>query len=122
MRFKISTITLFILLFVSCSKVKQEISIPDLTGCRDTLFFFDTDILPIMNVNCNFTECHSTSGAGSYDFTKYPVVANVAKSGSLEYRLELPDNDPQHMPENMKISKCDENTIIAWIRQGYPEK
>jgi hypothetical protein len=113
---------LFCFILSSCSKDSQPLTYPDMTGCRDTVFTFDNDILPIMNVNCNFSECHATGGRGSYDFTKYKVVVNSVKSGSLEYRLKLPYGDPQHMPEDMKLSRCDENTIIAWIRQGYPEK
>ena len=122
MRINAILVFLFCLVLASCSKDKKLVAYPDMAGCRDTLFNFDNDILPIMNVNCNFSECHAPGGAGSYDFTNYNVVAKRVQSGALEYRLELPYGDPQHMPENMKLSHCDKNTIIAWIRQGYPEK
>jgi hypothetical protein len=121
---RIKSIIAFVtcVVFFSCTKENHVPVYPDMSGCRDTLFFFDEDILPIMNVNCNFSECHAQGGTGSYDFTKYSIVRSRAQAGTLEYRLMLPNDDPQHMPEHMKLSRCDENTIIAWIRQGYPEK
>lgn len=116
----------FILIFsmlvlLSCSKEKamQPALIAD--GCRDTLFTFQADVLPILNINCNFDECHGNGGEGSYEFTSYAVVANRVRAGTFEYRLDLPFEDPQHMPEKMKLSKCDYYTLKSWIIQGYPE-
>ena len=113
---------LFTVLLLHCSKDRYTPLPADLTGCRDTFFTFESDVLPIMNVNCNFEECHGSHGMGSYNFTDYDVVANRVRAGTIEYRLRLPESDPQHMPEHMRLSHCDFNTIIAWIRQGYPEK
>jgi hypothetical protein len=110
--------------FYSCSKEKYVQPQADLSGCIDTatLFTFQKDILPILNLNCNFDECHGQGGKGSYDFTQYGVVANRVKYGTFEYRIDLPADDPQHMPEKMLLNNCDYNTLKAWIRQGYPEK
>ncbi len=77
--------------------------------------------MPILNLNCNFDECHGYGGKGSYDFTRYEVVAARIKAGTFEYRIDLPFSDPQHMPEEMKLNKCDYYTLKAWIHQGFPE-
>lgn len=109
--------------FTLGSCVKEQAPRPALTadGCRDTLFTFERDIRPIFNANCNFDECHATAGRGSYDFTIYNVVANRIRAGTMEYRLDLPEGDPQHMPDKMRLSKCDYYIIKSWISQNYPE-
>jgi hypothetical protein len=40
----------------------------------------------------------------------------------MDYRLDLPFEDPQHMPEKMRLNECDYYAIKTWIIQGYPEK
>lgn len=107
---------------ISCSK--DQASPPMLEtpmGCRDTFFTFQLHILPILNLNCNFDECHGPGGEGSYDFTGYTMVANRIRAGTFEYRLDLPSDDPQHMPEDMRLNKCDYFTLKKWIIQGFPE-
>jgi hypothetical protein len=91
-------------------------------NCDSFAFIFNRDILPIFNSNCNFAECHATSGDGAYDLTEYSVAKQRVESGTLEYRLDLPYDDPQHMPQKMRLSECDYFKIKTWIRQGYPEK
>jgi len=111
-----------LLLIISCSKEQYEPVVPRPPDCDSSMFTFVDDVLPIFNTNCNFEECHKTSGTGSFDFTTYEVVADRIRAGTMEYRLDLPPGDPQHMPEKMTLSACDFFIIKAWIRQGYPEK
>ena len=107
--------------FFSCAKEEQSAVTDRLPGCDSLRFTFNTHILPIFTSNCNFTDCHSTSGDGSYDLTKYEMVVNRIKAGTLEYRLDLPVDDPQHMPDKVDLSFCDYFAIKSWIAQGYPE-
>jgi hypothetical protein len=110
-----------LIIFNSCTKerVSNEVAVP--SGCVAGKFYFDTDILPIFNANCNFAECHSSGATGSYDFHIYNVVRDRIQAGTLEYRLDLPIDDPQHMPEDLRLSPCDYFIIKSWIRQGYPK-
>jgi hypothetical protein len=85
-------------------------------------FTFERDIVPILNAYCNFDECHTSGGDGSYDFTRYAVLASRVKAGTVDYRLDLPGDDPQHMPLDMRLGACEYYTIKTWIIQGYPEK
>jgi hypothetical protein len=108
------------LIFFSCAKDKVTPANFRPEGC-DSMQFTFADILPILNANCNFGECHSPGGEGSYDLSDYDVVAWQAGTGNLGYRIDLPPDDPQHMPEDMLLSACDYYKIKTWIHQGYPE-
>lgn len=112
---------LFIILS-SCAKEKLQQTIIRPPNCDSLRFTFNEHIQPILNANCNFTECHAPGGRGAYDYTTYPTVANRVRAGTIEYRIELPTSDPQHMPEKFNLSQCDYFQIKTWIQQGYPEK
>ena len=96
-------------------------SLPKPAACDSARFTFDRDILPILNANCNFHDCHATAGQGAYDFTKYAVIADRVRAGVVEYRIELPESDPQHMPMKFNLSLCDYYRLKLWIQQGYPK-
>ena len=112
-------ILFFLLFIISCEKEKFNQQITKPTDCDSTFFTFEKNIRPIFNANCNFRDCHATSGKGSYDFTQYSTVAARVRAGAIDYRLDLPLSDPQHMPEDMKLSPCDYFIIKTWIKQGF---
>jgi hypothetical protein len=118
---KILTACVFTLILFSCSKEKQVGFMPKPVACDSARFTFDADILPILNANCNFHDCHAPAGAGAYDFTKYAVIADRIRAGVVEYRIELPKEDPQHMPMEYSLSLCDYYRLKLWILQGYPK-
>jgi len=110
----------FFLFIVSCSKEKIDQVVTKPSSCDSTTFTFDNNIRPIFNSYCNFNVCHGPGGEGSYDFTNYSVVAGRVRAGTLEYRIELPFDDPQHMPSDMHLNECDYYKIKMWIKQGFP--
>src|SRR5690349_13098626 len=99
--------SLLLLLLFSCAKEKYTLPPVSSNGCDSMALTFDNDILPVFTSNCNFTECHATSGDGSYDLTIYSVVKSRIEAGTMEYRLDLPFDDPQHMPDKIRLSDCD---------------
>lgn len=107
---------------ISCSKDKMVYDIERPPNCDSLRFTFNEHILPILNANCNFTECHAAGGRGAYDYSQYATVVSRVRTGTIEYRIELPLSDPQHMPEKFNLSACDYFQIKTWIHQGYPEK
>ena len=118
---KIPVLCIFVLILFSCSKDKVTEALPKPVACDSARFTFDQDILPILNANCNFHDCHATAGQGAYDFTKYEVIADRVRAGVVEYRIELPLGDPQHMPMGYPLSLCDYYHLKLWIMQGYPK-
>ena len=112
----------FVCALISCSKDKLVNSIVRPANCDSLRFTFNEHIKPILNANCNFTECHAPGGRGAYDYSQYATVVSRVRTGTIEYRIELPLSDPQHMPEKFNLSACDYFQIKTWIHQGYPEK
>jgi hypothetical protein len=84
------------------------------------MFSYRTDIKPIIASNCSGTDCHS-GGNSNYDYSTYEVVANRIQAGTFQYRLQLPNDDPQHMPQNGTMGACNLYRVLTWIKQGYPQ-
>jgi hypothetical protein len=82
-------------------------------------FSYKTDIKPIIASNCSGTGCHS-GGNSNYDFSTYAVLSDRIRQGTVQYRLLLPADDPQHMPMNGTMNACNLYRVMTWIRQGYP--
>ena len=120
-RLKHVSFLIFLFFFFSCEKEQYYQQINKPPDCDSTFFTFEKDIRPIFNSNCNFSDCHAPGGKGSYDYTQYAVVASRVRAGTIDYRLDLPFDDPQHMPEKMKLSPCDYFIIKTWIKQGFVE-
>ena len=114
-------VIIFLLIIISCSKEQFLPAFVKPANCDSMIFTFEKNIRPILNANCNFSECHASGGDGSYNFTDYDVVANRIRAGSIDYRLDLPIDDPQHMPEKLRLSSCDYYIIKTWIKQGFAE-
>ncbi len=114
-------IVLFFLFFLSCEKEKyyQQINRP--LNCDSTFYTFDKNIRPILNSNCNFSDCHASGGKASYNYTLYAVVAASVRAGTIDYRIDLPIEHPLHMPKNTRLSSCDYFIIKTWIKQGFAE-
>lgn len=108
--------------FFACTKEKMVYNVVRPPNCDSLRFTFNEHIKPILNANCNFTECHAAGGRGAYDYSEYSTVVSRVRTGTIEYRIELPLSDPQHMPEKFNLSACDYFQIKTWIHQGYPEK
>ena len=112
----------FIFLFFapfSCSKDQVIRYVKRSVGCDSTPVNFHKNILPIPTSSCNFDECHGTGGLRSYDFTEYTVVVNRVNTDSIENRFGLPLDDPQHIPEHMRLNDCDFYRIKTRIQQAF---
>jgi hypothetical protein len=114
-----------VLLLASCSKESQTY-IPVKGDCDSTAFSYHNDVYPIISTYCSGPTCHNP-GTGNYDFSSYEVVADRIRNGKFDYRLLLPTDDPQHMPQTgppnpkgYNLSDCDLYKILTWIKQGFP--
>lgn len=106
-------------LFCSCTKDQSITAIHRPAACDSLYFSYTKDILPIISSNCSSLACHAPGGEGAYDFTQYEVLADRIRSGRVLYRLELPVDDPQHMPEGYTMDPCALFKLKTWIHQGF---
>lgn len=110
------------MIFFSCTKEQFSRVLVRPESCDSVAFTFEKHIVPIFKSTCNFSECHAPNGDGDYDFTKYAVVADRIRAGTMEYRIDLPYDHPLYMPHDLVLNPCDYFMIKTWIYQGYPEK
>jgi hypothetical protein len=110
----------FILLLYSCTKSSKEFIAVQPSGCDSAEFSYSRDIKPIISSNCSGATCHS-GGNNNYDFSTYGVLADRIRQQKVEYRLLLPADDPQHMPEKAVLNSCNLYKVLTWIHQGFPD-
>ncbi len=113
--------SLLCILLFSCTKDSERILYARPSTCDSIAFTYTTSIAPIIRANCNFPQCHAVGGEGSYDYTNYAVIADRIRNGSFKERLLLPQEDPLHMPTEIRMNPCELYSLLTWIEQGYPE-
>ena len=112
---------LFLLALFSCTDATDISVLYKPAGCDSIALTYSHDILPILNANCNYSECHATGDELNYKFDTYPPIALQARSGALDFRLDLPVEDTRHMPKGFQLSECDYYKLKLWVKQGFPE-
>ena len=112
---------IFIIFISGCAKDSEKVVYAQPAGCDSLTFSYSNHIASIIKSNCNSPACHAAGGAGSYDYTTYAVVADRIRTGRFLDRLLLPLDDPQHMPEDIRMNPCELYRLITWIEQGYPD-
>jgi hypothetical protein len=113
---------LVLMLLVSCTKEQFNKVLVKPDSCDSIAFTFEKNIVPIFKSSCNFSACHAPNGNGDYDFTKYAIVADRIRAGTMEYRIDLPYGHALYMPQDLVLNDCDYYVLKTWIMQGYPEK
>jgi uncharacterized membrane protein len=105
-----------------CKKDNEE-NLYGTQVCDTTAVKYSTDIVKIMNANCN--SCHAKSIAkisgGGTVLDTYADVKNYADiSGTLIGSVKQ-DGSASNMPKGAaKLSNCDINKIDRWILNGAP--
>ncbi len=112
---------LILLFLLSCEKEQYNQQTYRPLDCDSSFFTFDKNIRPILNSNCNFSDCHASGGKAGYNYTLYAVVAANVRAGTIDYRIDLPIDHPLHMPKNARLNPCDHFIIKTWIKQGFAE-
>ncbi len=106
--------------FESCYYDKAELLYPGSKLPCDTITVprFSTDVLPVMNANCNASGCHNTASASSgvildtYDGIKTQVINGQLMSST---------GTNGSMPKGAaKLSSCTLTRIQKWIDSGTP--
>ncbi len=111
---KIIGIVLMVMSIYACSK-DEETPI----SCDVENVSFSTDVFPILQANCTFSICHSSSGqANGIDLSSYDrLKATVTQNTLLGAINHSPGFEP--MPKNAaKLPDCDIETITVWYKEG----
>ncbi len=115
------TISLFLLLFVSCYYDNEEALYPSLNAtCDTTNVTFNTTILPILNNNC-FT-CHSNAAAASWNTFGLENYSDVVAMSSRIIGSVKHLGSFSAMPKSGGMIKaCSITQLDIWIKNGMPE-
>ncbi|MEY3398411.1 MAG: hypothetical protein RL220_1005 [Bacteroidota bacterium] len=70
----------------------------------------------IVDAKCATSNCHSTSGGQSPDFSVAANVISGGQDGSIEARVITEGNMPPS--SSAQLSACELEMIQAWISQG----
>jgi hypothetical protein len=108
--------------FESCYYDKADLLYPNVNITCDTSVTakYSTDIMTIVNGNCNSSGCHNTASAsGGVILDTYAGVKEQALNGNL-----ISSTDPVNgtMPKGAaKLSSCTIIKIKQWINSGTPQ-
>ena len=110
MKKTIISVTVFLVLFIACSKD----SVPFTTDCSTTKSFA-TDVSPLIQSTCATNSgCHATgSSNGPGALTNYTQVFNARSA----IRTAVGNGS---MPQNGSLTTTQKNNIICWIDSGAP--
>lgn len=110
--------TVLLLVFSSCL-YKNEEDITGIVSCDTSAVKYSTDIVRIMDENCN--GCHSTDQhQGKVILDTYAQTVVYVKNGKLMGSI-LHKSGYDAMPKNAaKLDNCSIATLNAWIKAGYP--
>ena len=111
---------LLVLVITGCVKDKYE---PKVTNDQCDTTFYYREIKPIIVGNCAISGCHDghqlTPNYNNYIELKAVIEDDDHGQSELLYRLDLPLNDPKHMPVNAKLTNDEQDKIEQWIDNGY---
>ena len=106
------------------------------TGCRSDQFveirvpqcdttWYQRVIRPIITQNCSISGCHDGTNSipnfNEYLMLKDVIDTKINGKAKILYRIDLPLNDSDHMPNNgQMLSSVDRTKLVTWINAGYP--
>ncbi len=109
--------------FASCYYDKADILYPDGNVPCDTSVTakFSSDVLPVMNANCNTTGCHNTiSAANGIILDTYAGVKAQTSNGRLMGSINQKSGFSAMPKGASKLPTCSITKIQQWINSGTP--
>jgi hypothetical protein len=127
MRFKVLVFLISGLLLLSWSgcyyDVEEELYGPTTATCDTVSVSYASEIVPILQSKCY--SCHDgvALAGGGIPLGTYPQLKSRIDDFKTEFISSIvQDGTVSAMPQGQpKMSDCNINKIVAWIRQGYPE-
>lgn len=110
---KIGFILIAMVAISSCYNDKEELLYPSsFNNVNDTtIFYYNKDIKPLINVSCATQGCH-VAGTGRVDLSTYIGLSNNANA--VNERAVVQKN----MPSSGPLSPADINKLKSWIAAG----
>lgn len=112
-----------VVFFESCYYDKADVLYPDGKLPCDTAVVakFSTDVLPVMNVNCNTGGCHSTTDAASgVILDTYAGVKAQVANGRLMGSINQTGGFSAMPKGAAKLNSCTTIKLQQWINSGTP--
>ena len=113
------SVTLAATVFVlqGCLNDKGSVPPPPETFCDSLNVSYNLHVKPLAETKCaNRIGCHVAGGSGPGDFTTYQALSGVSQS--VKTRIELPANDPLHMPQGGTLTQEELEIFLCWIEDG----
>ncbi len=113
----IGLIILFLfLLIVGCTSVSEDDLIDDIDLSSVT---YMGNVKTIIDNNC--VVCHNSglNPIGPFPLETFEQVKDKAENGTLLFRIQLPDGDPNIMPQTGKMPQSTIDVILEWKEQGF---
>ena len=114
-------ISIFIIVILSSCRNDQfiELKVPN---CDTS--WYQKEIRPIITSNCSVSGCHDGTNVlpnfNIYLNLKSIIETKINGKPLLLYRIDLPVNDIDHMPNNgLMLSSNDRTKLDVWINAGY---
>lgn len=81
---------------------------------------YDRNIKAIIDENCIM--CHSPGGVSSFrPLTNYIEVRNAVLTTNLLERIQMPDSEPEQMPQPGRMPQNKIDLILQWNEDGLRE-
>ena len=77
---------------------------------------YTESIVPIIDMSCATTNCHSLTGTAPGNFASYSVLKEAVDNGFVELAVAI----DKSMPPSGPLETCDIALIQKWIDQGAP--
>lgn len=86
--------------------------------------WYQKEIRPIITGNCSVSGCHDGTNSlpnfNNYLSLKTVIESKINGKPEILYRIDLPVNYIDHMPNNgLVLSSNDRTKLVVWINAGY---
>jgi hypothetical protein len=82
---------------------------------------YTNTVKSIIDANCIVCHNSGVEPIAPFPLETYNQVRDKAENGPLLFRIQLPDGDPQIMPQTGKMPQSNIDPIVAWAAQGFVE-
>jgi hypothetical protein len=118
------TLTAFVIAFFFSLSSCLHDKFDDIHVSCDSTFFVDS-IKPIFLLKCydpdNNGACHNTAAAsirGNYSVYAAAQDGIQSRLEDMQYRINLPASDVDHMPQTGTLSSTELQTLNKWLEAG----